>query len=119
MTLKNYLLCILLVASACTGMHGTETSDPGEISIIPKPVVIKQDKGVLQWDGTVKVVISGSGEEREVVRLLIGYLGEYGIEAVEMVGTSQEDSPEAGHHVRLLIEADDRLGVEGYTLRVG
>lgn len=100
-------------------MHGTETSDPGEISIIPKPVVIKQDKGVLQWDGTVKVVISGSGEEREVVRLLIGYLGEYGIEAVEMVGTSQEDSPEAGHHVRLLIEADDRLGVEGYTLRVG
>lgn len=106
---------MLLLLAACSGIQNSDSSNPPEVAIIPKPVEIKHEDGLLEWSGTVNVVTSGSGEVRNVASLLVDYLAEQGVEAVEkVVGSIAEYS--AANPVRLLITRDNRLGNEGYRL---
>lgn len=106
---------LLTVLAACAGV---QTKEPAKISIIPKPVEIRQGYGVLEWAGSATVVSSGWDEARGVARLLIEYLAQQNIKAVEKIQASVIDYKGPANVIRLLIIRDNVLGNEGYKLTV-
>jgi hexosaminidase len=92
----------LFLIFLCTGFSLTE-SDPTEVSIVPKPVLVRQLKGSL--DLKKRGVVELSGANVSLASLVDDFLN-----------TKKIPSTPKGFPIKLTIGQDKSLGAEGYHL---